>query len=132
MSPLLQSEHCFLSFLCRNFPLYQANSDMSAWSSLLAARALAAYALHQFTLVKDLGLWSTARMPPPQHSALSGTSPMQFPIPAEMHQAAAAIHTWHTNAALYGHSPTPVGLALSCKPLLLGKMHFLLPQRCLC
>lgn len=36
------------------------------------------------------------------------------------------------NAALYGHSLPLTGLALSCRPLLLGEMHLLLAHRCLC
>lgn len=77
MSPLLQSEHRFLSFLCRNFLLYQPNSATPAWSRLSAMRTPASYVLHRFTPVEDLGLWSTAGMLPPQHSALSGTSPQK-------------------------------------------------------
>lgn len=49
-----------------------------------------------------------------------------------MCQADAAIPTQYTNAALQGHSLPPAGLALSCRPLLLGETHFLLAHRCLC
>lgn len=50
---------------------------MPAWSRLSAVRALVSYVLHQLTLLEDLGLWNTARMLLPQHSALSGTSPQK-------------------------------------------------------
>lgn len=74
--------------------------------------------------------------PPPQLFSPFGVKPKEaissHPNLSEMCQADAAIPTQYTNAALQGHSLPPAGLALSCRPLLLGETHFLLAHRCLC